>query len=177
MSGMDDWGWDEGETKERPASTAVLPAGKRYVAQITSAKWANKDRVSDDWAAKNPEGRRVELTLTIHHEGRKYLVYADVPRHFKWMFKIVCEATGTDLPRDPDWCPSPWVGRDVEVDTSIWQSNKGPKAQVDRWYPHEGGQLAPPKAAANPAARTAAAKVKAAAAEAGHEIPGDDIPF
>lgn len=176
MSGMDDWGWDEGETNDRPASTAVLPAG-RHVAQITAAKWERKDRVPEKWQEKNPDGWRVAMTLTVHSQGSKYVVFADVPRHWRWLFAVICEATGTDMPIDADWSPSVWVGRDVEIDTSIWDAQKGPRAQVEKWFAHDGGQLAPPKAAAKPAARTQAQKVKAAAAEAGHEVPNDDIPF
>ena len=176
MSGMDDWGWSDEPATERQASNAVLPEGE-YVAQISAAKWDKKSPVPDKWRQKNPDGWRVSMTLTVHHEGKKYTVYADVPRHFQWLFEIVCDATRTDLPADADWSPHVWVGRDVEIETSIWQSNTGPKAQVEKWYPHDGGQLAPPKPAAKPAARTPAAKVKAAAAEAGHDVPNDDIPF
>ena len=173
---MDDWGWSDEPATEQTTSSRVLPAG-RHVAQITAAKWERKDRVPEKWAEKNPEGWRVAITLTVHSQGGKYTVFADIPRHWRWLFEVVCDATKTPLPADADWSPSPWVGRDVEIETSVWESNKGPKAQVEKWFAHEGGQLAPPKPAAKPAARTQAAKVKAAAAEAGGEIPSDDIPF
>ena len=173
---MDDWGWSEDEKDAPATSSRVLPAG-RHVAQITAAKWEKKDRVPEKWVEKNPEGWRVAITLTVHSQGGKYTVFADVPRHWRWLFAVICEATDTDMPIDSDWSPSVWVGRDVEIETSIWDAQKGPRAQVEKWFPHEGGQLDPPKAAAKPAARTPAAKVKAAAAESGHEVPSDDIPF
>jgi hypothetical protein len=147
------------------------------VAQITAAKWEKKGRVPEKWAEKNPEGWRVAMTLTVHYQGGKYVVFADIPRHWRWLFGVVCDATKTPLPADADWSPHVWVGRDVEIETSIWDAQKGPRAQVEKWFPHEGAQNDPPKAASKQAARTPAAKVKAAAAEAGHDVPNDDIPF
>ena len=177
---MDDWGWSDDPATEQTTSSRVLAAG-RHVAQITAAKWERKDRVPEKWAEKNPEGWRVAITLTVHSQGGKYTVFADIPRHWRWLFEVVCGATGTELPKDADWSPHVLVGRDVEIETSIWDAQKGPRAQVEKWFAHEGGQLAPPKPTAKPtakpAARTQAAKVKAAAAEAGHDVPNDDIPF
>jgi len=173
---MDDWGWDEAMTRDMKPAGGVLEAG-RHVAQISAAKWERKERVPEKWLAKNPEGWRVVLSLTVHSQGRKYQLFADVPRHWRWLFEVICDATGTELPRDADWSPSVWVGREVEIETSIWDAQKGPRAQVEKWFRHEGGQLAPPKPASKPA-RTQAAKVEKARVEAGlPEDQGDDIPF
>lgn len=174
---MDEWGWSDDDQGGQQTSAGVLPAG-RHVAQITAAKWERKERVPEKWLDRNPEGWRVAVTLTVHSQGGKYVVFADIPRHWRWLFEVVCDATGTELPRDADWSPSVWVGREVEIDTSIWDAHKGPRAQVEKWFRHEGGQLAPPKPASKPAARTQAAKVEKARVEAGlPEDQGDDIPF
>jgi len=159
MSGMDDWGWDEAATTDTKPAGGVLEAGR-------------KERVPEKWLAKNPEGWRVVLSLTVHSQGRKYQLFADVPRHWRWLFEVICDATGTELPRDASWQPSEWVGRDVEIETTVWESNTGPRAQVEKWFPHEPAPA--PKPAAKPA-RTPAAKVAAAR---GDEPGGeDDIPF
>ena len=166
---MDDWGWSEAEAKSETAP-AVLEAG-RHVAQITSAKWERKERVPEKWAERNPEGWRVALVLTVHSQGRKYQLFADVPRHWRWLFERICDATGTALPSDSSWQPLEWVGRDVEIETTVWESNNGPRAQVEKWFAHE----AESKPAAKRPARTGAAKVAAAR---GDEPGGeDDIPF
>jgi len=62
----------------------------------------------------------------------------------------------------------------VEIETTVWESNSGPRAQVEKWFPHEAAPAPAPKPAAKPA-RTPAAKVAAAR---GDEPGGeDDIPF
>jgi hypothetical protein len=171
MSGMDDWGWDEAATTDTKPAGGVLEAG-RHVAQISAAKWERKERIPEKWLSKNPEGWRVVLSLTVHSQGRKYQLFADVPRHWRWLFEVICDATGTELPRDASWQPSEWIGRDVEIETTVWESNSGPRAQVEKWFPHEAAPA--PKPAAKPA-RTPAAKVAAAR---GDEPGGeDDIPF
>lgn len=171
---MDDWGWDEEPTERKAPPGAMLEPGT-YTAQIDAAKWERKKSVPEKWAAKNPEGWRISLSMSVHHDGRRYQFFADVPRHWKWMFEDIAAATATDLPSGPDWQPSEWVGRDVQIETGIWESNNGPRIEIKKWLPAPAKAAAAP--AAKPPARTAAAKVKAAAAESGHEVPSDDIPF
>lgn len=172
---MDDWGWSEDDGQDRKAPPGAMLDPGTYTAQIDSAKWERKKSVPEKWAAKNPEGWRISLSMSVHHDGRRYQFFADVPRHWRWMFEDIAAATGTSLPDSPEWQPTDWVGCDVRIETGIWESNNGPRIEIKKWL------AAPAKAAtapaAKPPARTAAAKVKAAAAEGGHEVPADDIPF
>lgn len=169
---MDDWGWDAEGTEQKAAPGAILEPG-RYTAQITKASWEKKPNVPEKWRAKNPEGWRVSVSLKVHHDGRSYQFWTDVPRHWQWTFRDIAAATGTPLPDHPDWQPSEWVGRDVDITTGIWESNAGPKIQVEKWHPLP--EKPASKAAAKPAARTPAAAV----AKARGDEPGDldDCPF
>ena len=160
---MDDWGWsDEATTqKSQPASEPLAPG--RHVARIKAAQWKTKDRVPDKWRDRNPQGHHVLVVLEVDSQGTFHTIYAEVARHWQWLFGVICDATGTDMPTDTSWQPSEWVWQKVDIETSLYE---GRKAKVEKWFPHEpGGVEAPP--AKKPAARTGAAKVAAA----------DDIPF
>ena len=167
---MDDWGWGEATEAKLPQATEVLPPGT-YAAEIRSAKWQRKDRVPEKWMDRNPEGWRINLCLRVDLNGVEHIFYADIPRHWRWLFEDICGALDLPLPDSPDWEPSAWVGRKVEVDTDIWQSNAGPKVDAKKFRKA-------PAAPAQPAARrpnTGAAKVAAARGDAPGN--GDDIPF
>lgn len=167
---MNDWGWDD-EPQAKPAEAAQLEPG-RYVAEVFSAKWRTKPagKVPAKWMDKNPEGHHVLVTLTIPQGTSARTIFAEVPRHWRWLFEVICEATGTEMPSSASWQPTAWVGRTVEVEVSVGGS-KGTLVNVDKWFPHEGG----PKPKAAPAPRTGAAKVAAARGDEAGEA--DDIPF
>ena len=173
----DDWGWTEEQIKEEPKAYGVLPPGRHSV-QITSAKYDRAKYVPEKWAESNPEGWRVSLTLEIHAGGRKYVVFADVPRHWKWLVDRVCAATGTKADSGPDAWASSLVGCHCDVETTVFAGKNGDRAQVAEWFaPEPSDAPAPePAPARKPAARTPHQKAKAAAAEAGLP-PDDDIPF
>jgi hypothetical protein len=174
---FDDWGWGEIETAPQPAAEVVLPEG-RHSAQITHAEYGVAKFIPDKWKERNPEGWRLSLTLESIVAGRKYVYFADIPRHWKWLVDQVCEACGTTPEGGPDALCSRLVGCHVDVDTTIYQGKTRQKAQVERWYRPEAVEASPEPAAParKPAARTPHQKAKAAAAEAGLP-PDDDIPF
>ena len=170
---MNEWGWDDTPESKPVERTPVEPG--RYVAEISAASWRQKDagRVPEKWRDKNPQGRHVLVTLTLQRRADwKAVVYAEVPRHWRWLFEVIAEATGTPLPASADWEPIGWIGKLVEVEVSLGGS-KGTLVNVDKWHPHEGGQFAPPKPAATP--RTGAAKV--AKAQGTPVGDADDVPF
>jgi hypothetical protein len=173
----DDWGWTEEQIKEEPKAFGVLPPGRHSV-QITSAKYDQAKYVPAKWAESNPEGWRVSLTLKIHAGGRKYVVFADVPRHWKWMVDRVCAATNTKADSGPDAWASSLVGCHCDVETTVFAGKSGDRGQVAEWYAPEPSDAPEPEPA--PArkapARTPHQKAKAATAAAGLP-PDDDIPF
>jgi len=166
---IDDWGWGDEPQKKGPSEQLLSPG--RHVARVKSATWRTKDRVPEKWLDKNPRGHHVLVVLEVDSQGTYHTVYAEVPRHWQWLFAVICDCTGTDMPTDSSWQPGDWVGQTIEVETSIYD---GRRVRVDKWYPHEpGGVAEAPKPAATP--RTGAAKV--AAARGDEPGDADDIPF
>jgi hypothetical protein len=162
---MDDWGWpDEGTGV---VSSEALPKGT-YLATIRSAKWSKKASVPEKWRDLNPQGWRVTLSLCVEVNGVSHYVTAFVPRHWRWLFEDICGALGVPMPSSPDWTPDGWVGRTVEIDTDLWESDTGPREDVKKFR-------APPAKPAPRRPNPGAAKVAAARGEpAGGD---DDVPF
>lgn len=148
----------------------VVPVGTHAV-EIVAASIGD---VAWKASTANPEGQCLKLRLGA---GRDYgLVFVDIPRDRKWLFKALAASLGLEPGADGKVSigpPDGLIGRHARVEIAHYTTRAGEtRASVKRWLPAERQPVAPTSrpVPARTQSVKAAAEFRASAAE-------DDLPF